>query len=84
MASIIMIYFLLHGDARSRNFLVSGSILILPPYAEREKKTSEYCDFAFADGGNRTRAASTARERAIHYAIAPRQIKKENNMFFNA
>ena len=25
-------------------FLVSGSILILPPYAEREKKPPEYCD----------------------------------------
>ena len=63
-------FFLLHGDARSRNFLVSGSILILPPYAEREKKPSEYCDFTFADGGTRTRAASTA----IYYTIAPRQV----------
>ena len=63
---------LLHGDARSRNFLVSGSILILPPYAEREKKPSEYCAFAFADGGNPTQAASTASKRTIHYTIAPR------------
>ena len=31
-------YILLHGDARSRNFLMSGSIFILPPYAERVKK----------------------------------------------
>ena len=71
-ASIII--FLLHGDARSRNFLMSGSIFcILPPYAEREKKSAEYGDFfAYADGGNRTRAANTASSRAIHYTIAPR------------
>ena len=53
-------------------FLVSGSILILPPYAEREKKPPEYCVFVFADGGNRSRAASTASKFAIHYFIAPR------------
>ena len=52
-------------------FSCLAPFLILPPYAEREKKPSEYCDFAFADGGNRTRAASTASVRAIHYTIAP-------------
>ena len=41
---------------------------ILPPYAE---KSSEYCDFAFADGSIRTQAASSASDRAIHYTIAP-------------
>ena len=36
--------FLLHGDPRSRKFLVSGSIFMdLPPYAE--KKPSQYCNF---------------------------------------
>ena len=43
VASIII--FLLHEDVRSCNFLMSGSIFILPPYAEREKKPSEYGDF---------------------------------------
>ena len=43
VASIII--FIVHGDARSCNFLMSGSIFILPPYAEREKKPSEYGDF---------------------------------------
>ena len=53
-------------------FLVSSSILILPPYDEREKKPSKYCDFAFADGGNRIWATSTASERTIP-SIAPRK-----------
>ena len=44
---------------------------ILPPYA---KKSFEYCDFAFADGGNRTLAASAASNGAIHYANVPQQI----------
>ena len=43
MASIII--FIVHGDARSCNFLMSGSIFILPPDAEREEKPSEYGDF---------------------------------------
>ena len=43
VASIII--FLLHGDARSCNFLMSGSIFILPPYAEREETLFEYGDF---------------------------------------
>ena len=45
MAWLLLLLFLLHEDARSRNFLESGSILFLPPYAEREKNPSEYCDF---------------------------------------
>ena len=59
------------------NFSCLAPFLILPPYAEREKKTSEYCAFAFADGGNRTPAASTASKRAIHYTIAPRHILQQ-------
>ena len=34
MVWLVILYFLLHGDARSRNFLMSGTIFILPPYAE--------------------------------------------------
>ena len=70
VASIIII--LPHGDARSSNFLMSASILVLPPYAEREKKNiwTLWLFFAFADGGYRTRAASAASKRAIHYTIA--------------
>ena len=36
----LVLLLLLHGDARSLNFLVSGTFSVLPPYAEREKKTS--------------------------------------------
>ena len=47
----------------------------LPPYAE--KKPSEYCNFfAFADGGNRTRATCAASKRAIHYTIASWQLNE--------
>ena len=43
-AIIIIIFIFLHGDPRSRKFLVSGSIFMdLPPYAE--KKPSQYCNF---------------------------------------
>ena len=43
--------------------------LFLPPYAEREKNHLNVAQIAFADGGNRTRAACTASEYAIHYSI---------------
>ena len=35
MASFILYIFVLHGDARSHNFLVAGSIFILLPNAEK-------------------------------------------------
>ena len=38
----------------------------------RKKHLNIATFFAYADGGNRTRAASTASSRAIHYTIAPR------------
>ena len=50
-------------------FSCLGPFFSLPPYAKREKKPSEYGDFC-----NRTRAASTASDRAIHYTIAPRLV----------
>ena len=52
----------LYGDARSYNYLVPGSVFILPPYAE---KPSEYI-LADADSLNWTRAANAASNRAIH------------------
>ena len=48
---LLLLYFLLHWDARSRNILMSGSIFILPPYAEREKKPSEYGNFLHVPTG---------------------------------
>ena len=45
---------------------------VLPPYTEREKNHLNIANNAFADGGNRTRAACTASECAIHYSIASR------------
>ena len=52
---------------------MSGSIFCdLPPYAEREKKTSDFLEnfFAFADCGNQTQAACAASECAVDYATA--------------
>ena len=45
VASIIFFSFFTTWRRQITQFLVSGSILILPPYAEREKKPSEYCNF---------------------------------------
>ena len=45
---------------------------VLPPYTEREKNHLNIANNAFADGGNRTRAACAASECAIHYSIASR------------
>ena len=44
----LVLLFLLYGDARSCNYLVPGSVFILPPYAE---KPSEYCDLLMPMAG---------------------------------
>ena len=45
----IIIIILLYGEARSRKYLVPGSVFfILPPYAE---KPSEYCDLPMPTAG---------------------------------
>ena len=60
-------FFYLHfsGSARSRNFIVSGSVL--PPYAR-----ANIFHLNKGDLRNQTRAASSASERFIHYTIAAR------------
>ena len=62
-------FFYLHfsGSARSRNFIVSGSVL--PPYAR-----ANIFHLNKGDLGNRTPAASSASERFIHYTIAARAV----------
>ena len=52
-----------------------------PPNAKRKKKTHlNNAIYAFADGGNRTQAASTVSECPIHYIIASWQVTQITKM----
>ena len=75
MAWLVIMFFLLYGDARSLKFSVWVHFFNLPPYMEREK-TIWILYITFADGGNRTQAACVASECAIHYSIASRLSSK--------
>ena len=46
MAWLVILFFLLYGEARSLNFCVWLHFFYLPPYTEREKP-SEYCTYCF-------------------------------------
>ena len=45
MARPVLVFLLLNGDTRQRNFSCLAPFFDLPPYAERAKKPSDYCNF---------------------------------------
>ena len=77
----LVLLFLLYGDARSRIYLVPGSVYP----TSLCQKTIWLLWLADADGRNRTRAASAARDRAIHCtSIEPHSWTEDKTNEFKA
>ena len=69
-------------ETLDHSILVSGSISFTYHLIPRGKNHLNIAHIAFADGGNRTRAACAASECAIHYSIASRLCYQCNSSAF--
>ena len=69
----LVIFFFYYMETLDHSILVSGSISFTYHLIPRGKNHLNIAHIAFADGGNRTRAACAASKCAIHYSIASRQ-----------
>ena len=73
MARLVLLYFY-YMETLDHTIFSCLAPFFCQPCVQREKKTSEYCNFfAFADGRNQTRAVCAASKCTIHYTIAFRQ-----------